>query len=435
MDEIKINNNNYYSAEDVYKLYPSNFPNCGAKLRNIIEVKNLDKSDYIYLKFDSKSKSWIPSSESYSRAKLFLNKKWVDKNNITNDETNDKVIQEPQIIELTLEEKLKDTDGNIMNIEIRGERNYDKCYFRLEDIVKYFNISDSINKTIINTGSGYEKELDYCVFSVNQVINNYPNTVKKSGQQKRIFLTYNGLIRMLYVSRSKQALEFQKWASQILFTHQFGTKNQKDELVSKLLGVPCKMVRDVCKRSISPISCVYLFTLGKVKQLREQFKISDKYEDDAIVVKYGRTENLEQRTGEHENDYGKMKGVDLKLRIYSYIDSAYVVDAENDLANFFKYANYKYNYPERNELAIIPKDQISIVEKEYDKIRKIYAGNLKEIISEKEKLLNELEIMKITHEKEIMKKDQIIMMKENELKLKDKDLEIYQLKLELSLKK
>ena len=35
-----------------------------------------------------------------------------------------------------------------------------------------------------------------------------------------------------------------------------------------------------------------------------------------IVVKYGRTENLELRTSQHNNDYGKMENVELRLKLY-----------------------------------------------------------------------------------------------------------------------
>jgi hypothetical protein len=158
-----------------------------------------------------------------------------------------------------------------------------------------------------------------------------------------------------------------------------------------------------------------MFSLGTVKQLRNSFNIPSNYNDDMIVIKYGRTDSLERRTTEHEKDYGKIKNVlqssDLRLMKYAFIDDKYTSEAECDLSNFFNYSKYKYDFLNRSELAIIPKDKISIIEKEYEKIRKIYAGNLNEII--KLKLIHQLELNEEKHKNE----------------LKDKDIEILQMKL------
>ena len=56
----------------------------------------------------------------------------------------------------------------------------------------------------------------------------------------------------------------------------------------------------------------------------------DKYDnvlfvDTDIVVKYGRTEDLERRTSEHNNDYSKLENVELRLMMYSFVDSSYAV--------------------------------------------------------------------------------------------------------------
>ena len=47
------------------------------------------------------------------------------------------------------------------------------------------------------------------------------------------------------MSRNKNAERFQDWATKILFTHHLGTKEQKQELSSKLLGVQTKAVQEV----------------------------------------------------------------------------------------------------------------------------------------------------------------------------------------------
>ena len=73
------------------------------------------------------------SEIKYARAKLYLKEEWVIKNV---PKMMDEVRQElykyeeaPNILELEIEEKFKDKNGNIIEIEVRGERKYNNCYF------------------------------------------------------------------------------------------------------------------------------------------------------------------------------------------------------------------------------------------------------------------------------------------------------------------
>jgi hypothetical protein len=217
-----------------------------------------------------------------------------------------------------------------------------------------------------------------------------------------------------------------------------GTNEQKLKL-RDTLGVLPEAVKEVCKKSTSPISCIYLFSLGTVANLRKTFNIitEGNYNDNDIVVKYGRTEDLERRTSEHNNDYGKMENVELRLMMYSFVDSSYASDAETDIANFYTYSKYKYDIDGRNEMAIIPKDKLDIVKKEYEKIRKIYAGSLKELLNEIERLKQENENIKLHHQIELNKQQMNIHKLEHSLELQKekydneilkRDFEIYKLK-------
>lgn len=49
-----------------------------------------------------------------------------------------------------------------------------------------------------------------------------------------LYLTYNGIVKMLYVSNSLTANNFQKWASRSLFTLQMGTLENKKQLISEM---------------------------------------------------------------------------------------------------------------------------------------------------------------------------------------------------------
>lgn len=395
LDKVIINNILYFDAENVKKLDPAYFYGC-SRTRNIVKKKKLLKQDYIYGTL--KDKIWTVANPDYKKAKLLLTQTWItsnvpklkdllDSNEI---EVKDNIIEvndinyneAPPILEITNEEKFKDSDGNCIDIEIRGEREYNKCYFKVQDVSKGFNMH-TLQQTL-NNDNTYDRYIDFNCF----IIINYDNQTNK----KMLFLTYEGMIKLLYISRNSNAKFFRTWATEKLFTIQMGSDEQKYKLSAKLLGVSTNAVKEVFKKSIIKISCVYLFSFGFVKDLRKSFNIPIQYDDNSVVIKYGRTDSLERRTYEHEKDYGTIDNVDLRLMKYAFIDSQYTSEAEADLTNFFNYSKYKYDFPNRNELAIIPKDKIYIVEKEYEKIRKIYAGNLTEIINEKEKLINELRI-------------------------------------------
>ncbi len=288
-------------------------------------------------------------------------------------------------------------------------------------------------KDIINKNTSYENDKDYKYFIIQKVENLSKKQNKQTIAKKELFLTYEGILRVLFVSKCGRANTFIKWATEKLFVIQMGTNEQKIKLRDSL-GVLPEAVKEVCKKSTSPISCIYLFSLGTVASLRKTFNIKteDYYNDTDIVIKYGRTEDLERRTTEHNNDYGKLENVELRLMMYSFVDSSYASDAETDIANYINNNNYysKHKFEGRSELAIIPKDKIDIVKKEYEKIRKIYAGSLKELLNEIERLKQENELNNLKHQIEIQKLEHTLELQKEkyENEILKRDFEIYKLK-------
>lgn len=155
----------------------------------------------------------------------------------------------PPIILLQDHEMFKDEDGNRLNIEVRGEREYNKCFFKVSDVSKAFKM-DKLNVVLLNKDKGYQLNKHYITFieeqfnkgeslpnkTVDRVHPTEQRTPNKTFQ-KRLFLTYNGILKVLFSSRSGIAEHFQEWASRILFTVQIGTIQQKEQLFSDILGV------------------------------------------------------------------------------------------------------------------------------------------------------------------------------------------------------
>ena len=115
-------------------------------------------------------------------------------------------------MELEDEEKFHDTDGNILEIETRGERDVDKIFFRVRDVMKRFDmpkLTDTLTRTRIDF-DGYEPGLHYKHFTrpVPDGVGKSKDTTKKP--VKALFLTYTGLLRVLFVSRNKNAEKFSR---------------------------------------------------------------------------------------------------------------------------------------------------------------------------------------------------------------------------------
>jgi hypothetical protein len=124
-------------------------------VRKIIENKNIPGDQYTYAYFVDGE--WKESDKSYPKAKLFIRKKYVEENvpkmipNASIEEINkmyDFPIA-PDILELDDHEKFRDLLGNTIDIEVRGERNHEKCYFRVKDIEKGFNF-ESLHKRLVD---------------------------------------------------------------------------------------------------------------------------------------------------------------------------------------------------------------------------------------------------------------------------------------------
>ena len=62
-------------------------------------------------------------------------------------------------------------------------------------------------------------------------------TSKKVIVNKELFLTYEGMLRVLFVSKNGKTRRFIKWATETLFTVQMGTIEQKNKIISSIKGV------------------------------------------------------------------------------------------------------------------------------------------------------------------------------------------------------
>ena len=228
--EIFINNNMYFLVDDLYNYDKKYFEEAYDNLNSIVDIKNIPKSNIIYV-YTSDSKTFI-FQEIYIKIKLYIESKWIFKNSpnmiqlrekyisilknlkiqlINNNIANEKLCLlyknslAPKLLELTENEMFKDNNNNIIKIKLRGEKQYNKCYFNSIDIMLGFNLPNLIVDIIKdNNNALYIYDRDYVIF-------NYINVNTMEISKNKIYFTYIGILRVLYINCSNQINDFINW--------------------------------------------------------------------------------------------------------------------------------------------------------------------------------------------------------------------------------
>ena len=444
MELISIDNINYILGDYILKNAPIYSKGCRSS-RDLVRTKKIDASKFSYVR--KINDTWIKSDgKSVKFDKVIINATIIktipelnNKNEIINDDNG--IEKAPNIINLNDDEKFKDNNGNILEIETRGEREYNKIYFKVKDVATCFNMTN-LYTTLIGINSGYEINKDYKYYICNNLCNSQKNTNTntniKNKINKELYLTYTGIIRLFCISRSPNIENFQKWAFEKLFTIQMGTIDQKQQLTSHMLGVSIKAVKQVFNKNISTIPCIYLLNLNTVDKLRNTFNIPNTFNDDMIVCKFGCSKDIESRMKDHQSTYGKLNNVDLNLLMFAYIDPQFIFDAETNIKDYLH--QYLYKYESYNELIIINPKLIKNIKNQYDMIQNKYSGHIKELLLQIKELENKLSLTEATikmnnlkYENELNeykhKNDILILQHKNELQ--NKNIEVLEYKLQL----
>jgi predicted RNase H-like nuclease (RuvC/YqgF family) len=195
---------------------------------------------------------------------------------------------------------------------------------------------------------------------------------------------------------------------------------------------------------------VYLFTLGTVKELRKSMYIDKKYPDNMIICKYGRSDSIGRRMDEHRLKYGKIKGVELKLKFYAFIDNDHLAKAETSVKSFFNNSKSGFEFEECKELVIIEEKYFTEVKKHYSLVENLYSGKYKESINNVKKLeaqidqiieLNKVKIEALEKENKMLKtevtdlKTQLTELKKQCSKLENKNEKLMEKNEQLMMEK
>ncbi len=440
---ITLEDQTYYLSNEVYVFDPPFFPGCQINMRLMIDKKNLKPNDYVFAYI--KNEKWVLSNMKYARAKLLLTTEWVE-NNVPkmiiymrkNDKkiTTNPLIEDvndlydappaPPILYLNDEEGFKDVNGNTLDIEVRGERDHKKCFFKVKDVIIAFDMPN-LNDVVMRQDRGFTN-LHHKYFTID-----VPSNDRKHKTKKELFLTYKGMLKVLYSSRSGNAELFQDWAEEILCTTQMGTVEQKNKLVSKLKGVSYDNIQELFSVHAREMPCIYLTSLNTVGVLRNEMKINSIYADNDIVYKFGLTKSFESRKNGHNQEFKKLDHlIDKKLVCYTYIDPLYLSEAEMEIKNLLE--DNKIKWDQHDEIVVIPNQLMKYVKKGYETIGMKYAGHTAEFNKRILQLEMDIQQLKLKHENELALKDKDILMLNREIEFKNRENELLMKICELSKK-
>ena len=436
---------NVYDALFLKERVPTFFVGCSATILKLIEKKGIPQDQYYFASYTTKS-GYKECSAEYKSRRLLIKADWVEKHVPgfgaaspapvkTTAAIKPVVVKAyqpaPAFLHLEDSEKFIDAAGQLVDIEVRGERHWKKIWFKARDVEKMLELSD-ISGIVMQSTTSYEYGRDYQTFSLIGCPENLrASDQKKSGNQTAMFLSYSGLVRMLITRRHPIAERFQDWAFEKLFTLQHGTQDAKEELAADVLGVTPKALRAVLNTNANTVPAVYLFRLGLAKDLRSTLNIPESFADDHVVCKFGLSTDLSKRSSKLESEY-RLPGVSLRIQYHVYIDPIYLSTAEKDVKDYFANAEWALEHSKYKELAVLSPQMLkSVVYDKYKALGVAYAGKLLELQTQLEALKEQIKRTEETHAQLIAEKDDRLretkehfaeMVSEKEKRLHEREL-------------
>ena len=483
---ITHNDKTYYSSKYLQDAFPHFFFGCQSRPRQIVQRKEIPDTEYIFANKTAKTNQWNRSTNSCRKAQLLISKEWTDAyliratkpllNNSPSppslspspplspppapslspspppslsppvvdvgepavdaeNENNEHVEYLPALVCLEDHEKFKDVDGTVFEIQAVGAKTRKGIYFRVKDVMTAFQLS-YLNDTLIKKQTHFSKQTHYVDFFILPE----SNIVRTAAIKKERYLTYKGLLRVLFASSSGNAERFQDWAEEKLFAIQLGTRDDKLKVGTELLGVTVQDFKAVFDTHASKFPAIYLISLGKVAALRETFGISPDVDDECTVYKYGFTDNLERRIGEHQSKYGKLANVSIKLSIFHIVDVKYTSAAESEVRDFFRIFDRHLCVEKYNELVAFPSRQHKQIVRQFKFIGDSYIGNSASFQSEIQSLKQKIaemehanEIKDLVHRNEKRELQHANELMEQARDMAEKELGLIKLNFELRL--
>ena len=316
------------------------------------------------------------------------------------------ILPSPPIVKLTDDDiGFQSDEGIALNIEMRGERDAERIFFKAIDVQKCMGIH-RVYATMTHDNAAFVYKDDFVFFAKNAfkedtaynlVVNKQPKSVVDydtkqpnashggSRSDHELYLTFDGLVALLYRTKGGgYARRWTSWASKILFTTTFGTRDQRLEQAANDLRQPVNQLRDLLANSNKAV--VYLIRIGSVKTIREfnetQLETINSncksgkqlvpidvstLNDDQIVYKFGKTNDMYRRYDQHIKSYGLWSPREFAYQKIAFVDDdeKRLTSAEQSLREEFDRMRVRHIVDGHRELIVFDEAQSSSVHNVY----------------------------------------------------------------------
>ena len=177
-----------------------------------------------------------------------------------------------------------------------------------------------------------------------------------------------------------------------------------------MLGVDVDVFREFLDCSVTPeVSCLYLTTLGYVKDVRDEMDIPKRHKDTNIVCKFGITGNADQRMMQHKRGFRDIHKADVRVKRFGYIDKMYTSKAETELKHELYEGlvsddeiSVRLEYKKHTEIVVLTPLQFKYVtDTLYPNLTKRYGQSVARFTQDIEELRRDLDQQQREHQKEL----------------------------------
>ena len=129
------------------------------------------------------------------------------------------------------------------------------------------------------------------------------------------------------------------------------------------------------KKAVPDIPCVYLISLGSVRELQEVYSFADDTPSHYTICKYGRTVTLSGRLQNHRRKYGSIMGPPVELVTYQKLATERLVEAEAIVRTYANTEELLHSRAGERELLLLSPEQLTDLIQLYEELPRLFSEN------------------------------------------------------------
>jgi hypothetical protein len=150
---------NVYLLTDLITFDRPFFVGCIREPRKTIQKKNIPAHQYWFATHSKRTNTWALATHESKKANILISEEWVHNNlpRLTGNQDAYKYKPLPPLLELNEDEKFRDIEDNVHEVEVRGVRSREGIRFSCKDVAHVFemeSIDHHINRML--DSSDYE---------------------------------------------------------------------------------------------------------------------------------------------------------------------------------------------------------------------------------------------------------------------------------------